>query len=104
MCVIDPFRKVETMDSQQVCEPCREFVIDLLEKRIRKILEVGREEDPEADANGDDIGQSHCFHLMEIQRILRGQHTCGVFDDYGQAPSSEGRDPVETGPEQQKHS
>jgi addiction module HigA family antidote len=55
-----------------------QFVIDLLEARIRKILEISHRE-PEPH----DCAESICFHLREIRYILEGNATCGVFDDYG---------------------
>lgn len=61
-----------------ICPNCRDFVIDLLDKRIARILEVSRAEPEEGDVSG-----AHCFHLMEIKSILEGKRTCGVFDDYG---------------------
>jgi hypothetical protein len=73
-----------------LCAPCLALMDDLLNRRIQRILEVGREdarlqgvEDIE-DADAD-YGQSHCFHLMELRRILWGEPTCGAFDDYGSA-------------------
>ncbi len=71
------------MTDPKLCDACRKFMVDLLGQRIQKILEVYREEAAaDSECNGD-IGQSHCFHLMEIQRILEGKPTCGVYDDYG---------------------
>ncbi len=64
--------------AELLCDECRTFMDDLLDKRIRKILAVSQ-----AEPESDDSSQAHCFHLMEIQRILRGEKTCGVFDDYG---------------------
>jgi hypothetical protein len=61
-----------------------EFVIDLLDKRMRKMLKVDAEDGPE----GVEIAKAECFHLMEIQRILRGEKTCGVYDDYGKVPAA----------------
>lgn len=61
-------------------------MLELLDSRIRRILEVGREESAfqgEDDDDNSDLGQSQCFHLMEISRILKGETTCGVYDDYG---------------------
>jgi len=62
----------------KVCDGCKEFLIDLLDKRIGRILEIAR-----VDESYSDTGQSHCFHLMEIKRILEGKPTSGVYDDYG---------------------
>ena len=78
----------------QICQSCSDAIVELLEKRIRRILEVGREEAADGDYSDGltdaDIGQSQCFHLMEIQRIISGQKTCGVYDDYGPEPTIEG--------------
>lgn len=79
----------------QICQSCADAIVELLERRISRILEVGREEAAHEDydedgMSGRDIGQSQCFHLMEIQRIIRGQKTCGVYDDYGPEPTIEG--------------
>ncbi len=71
--------KTETAQSAAtVCDSCKRFMTDLIDRRMRRILELGRgEEELEAAA------ESHCFHLMEIQRILNGEKTCGVYDDFG---------------------
>ena len=69
-----------------VCDSCRAAMVDLFEQRIRRILAVGRElgyAEPGDDDAYEDIGQSHCFHLTELIRILKRETTCGVFDDYG---------------------
>ncbi len=63
-----------------VCERCKLVIIDLLDLRIRRILDVGRKDGTEAAIESS---ESHCFHLMEIKRILIGEKTCGVFDDFG---------------------
>lgn len=74
------------MSDEKLCTDCRTFMLELLDSRIRRILEVGREESAfqgDEDDDNSDRGQSHCFHLMEISRILKGETTCGVYDDYG---------------------
>ena len=63
-----------------MCENCKREMIELLDERTRRILEVFRQETTD-DARG--IGEAHCFHLMELKRILRGEPTCGVYDDHG---------------------
>jgi hypothetical protein len=72
-------QEIAPLAGGEMCEGCRAFMLRLLDARIRKILEVGRDEEDE------DLGQSHCFHLTELQRILEGKTTCGVYDDYGAA-------------------
>lgn len=69
----------------KLCAECVAFMVDLLEKRMRRILEVSR-------AEPDDIGlgEAECFHLMEIESILEGKLTCGVYDDYGPPPTITG--------------
>jgi hypothetical protein len=74
-----------------ICDDCKAFLIELLDKRISRILEVGRANLAEGQDECDsDIGQSQCFHLMEIQRIIEGITTCGVYDDYGKPPTITG--------------
>jgi hypothetical protein len=70
---------------QPLCEACTAFMGTLLDKRIRAILAVSADE----GGREHEIGQSHCFHLMEIQRILKGETTCGVYDEYA-APMAAG--------------
>lgn len=84
------------MPELRMCAACRTAMIDLLEQRIRKILEVAeqeRTEDNEYDDEPEAVmhAKSHCFHLVELQAILRGQQTCGVFDDHGPPPTVKGR-------------
>ena len=67
--------------TKPLCENCEKFMLDLLDKRIRSILDVSRKDNDDSEEAAG--AQAHCFHLMEIQRILRGETTCGVFDDYG---------------------
>lgn len=73
-----------------LCEKCTAFMEALLDKRIRTILKIGREIQKEDEARGcepyDDIGESHCFHLMEVLMVLRGEETSGVYDEYGGPP------------------
>lgn len=71
-------------ETRKMCDGCKAFLIDLLDARISRILEVGRQELAEGSTEEEtDIGQSHCFHLMEIKQIIEGKTTCGVYDDYG---------------------
>jgi len=65
----------------RLCPVCLDFMRVLLNERMSRILEVGREE--QTDESDGDIGQSHCFHLMELLAIIEGRKTCGVFDSYG---------------------
>jgi hypothetical protein len=76
-----------------MCESCKQFAIDLLESRIRAIL-AGRDPEPgdddcedvdpePGDDDCEDVAEAHCFHLLEVARILRGETTCGIYDDYG---------------------
>ena len=59
------------------CELCKAEFIEMLEKRMRAILAVAREE------NHEDMMVAHaeCFHLIELQRKLQGLPTCGVYDE-----------------------
>lgn len=72
-----------------LCEKCTGAMIRILEERIRMTLEVGREERRFQEERGvqfeddDDIGQSQCFHFMELIRIIKGQQTSGVYDLFG---------------------
>ena len=77
--------RAERVPGLKICESCSREVINLLEKRMRRILEVGREQEMESDDDEDvvDYGGTHCFHLMEIINILKGKKTCGIFDDFG---------------------
>ena len=61
----------------KLCESCRACMIEILENRIRRIL-ASRSEEPE-----ESLAEAHCFHLVELRKILEGEHTCGVYDDYG---------------------
>lgn len=64
------------MEDDMFCEDCKKEFVAMLENRIVKILQITREE-----SEGDqEIGQSHCFHLMELIRKIEGKNTCGVFD------------------------
>lgn len=71
-----------------MCDACKTFMLDLLDKRTRRILALSHEEqDEERDA---EAAQAHCFHLMELERILRGEPTSGIFDEYGAANQGRG--------------
>ncbi len=82
--------------SSPLCGNCKLFMLDLLNKRIRRILEIARKEargdgrDQDDDGNITAVGhaQAQCFHLMELRCILEGQETSGVYDDYGGAKES----------------
>jgi hypothetical protein len=63
-------------------------MIELLDSRIRKILSIDRAE--AAETGEESLAEAHCFHLMEIQRILEGKPTCGIYDDYGAPPTIDG--------------
>lgn len=83
--------------TMNVCDSCKRELLELLDKRIRKILHVAHESRPDGlevnpDGSLTDIGiaETHCFHLMEIQRILRGEKTYGVYDEYGDPPMIKG--------------
>lgn len=77
-----------------VCEKCRAVLIDMLDKRMRRILAVAHEELAFQREHGNEgnpeAGGSECFHLMEIKAILEGRKTCGVYDDHGEPPSVKG--------------
>lgn len=55
-----------------VCETCREKILQLITERMRIIL-------ASADESGDPelrgLEQSHCFHLMELERAIEGKTT-----------------------------
>lgn len=82
-----------------LCEKCKSFMVDLLEKRIRRTFELGHEEDLlHGKYDGTDDGTAHaeaqCFHFMELISIIQGKTTCGVYDNYGKPPNP----PTITGP------
>lgn len=64
-----------------LCVECQQFMVDLLEKRIRRMLTLAHEEPEEESAVG--LAQAECFHLMEIISIVSGKLTCGMFDEFG---------------------
>jgi hypothetical protein len=70
-----------------MCESCKAAMVAMLNQRIRAIL-AQEQQLKEDDGDGDDTAQSHCFHLMEVRRILEGLPTCGVYDDYGRTNGS----------------
>jgi hypothetical protein len=78
---------------EPLCAICKAFMIELLDKRIRAMFTVAREESSGED-NDDfsEVGlmQSHAFHLLEIKNILNGKRTSGVYDDYGDPPTVHG--------------
>lgn len=84
------------MAGVSICPDCRQFMSDLLDKRIRKILEVARDEAKFQREHGNAseldelLGGSECFHLMEIKAVIEGRKTCGVYDDYGDPPTING--------------
>jgi len=45
--------------------------------RMRDIAEANPEDDPE------ELWMAKVFHLMEVQAILEGKYTCGIYDDFG---------------------
>jgi len=61
-----------------LCPNCSAVMDQMLEDRIRSILQIGKTDDQYP-------AESHCFHLMELQRIIRGEKTCGVYDNYGES-------------------
>jgi hypothetical protein len=68
-------------------------MIELLNRRIRKMLDVAREEsDDESEDELSPLGlaKAEAFHLLEIRNILNGEKTCGVYDDYGDPPTVHG--------------
>lgn len=66
------------MAETKFCEVCAKSLDEIIQKRIRAILAIADEEGTEEERG---IAETQCFHLMEIQSILRGQKTCGVYDD-----------------------
>lgn len=70
-----------------LCEGCRDAIVKLLDERMVRILAVAREQAGSEEEFQEDVtSRAECFHLMEIQRIVQGQPTCGVYDDYGRPP------------------
>lgn len=57
------------------CEHCTKEFIELLQRRISKILELSDQDD-----GGQDAADAKCFHLMEMQRKLEGKPTAGLYD------------------------
>jgi len=50
----------------KICEECKEEFKKILNQRIKDILACRDEEE-------DYPAQAHCFHLMEIERMLDGK-------------------------------
>ena len=82
-----------------ICESCKSQLVDMLDARMDRILEVARAELRFQRAHGDaaigereemDAGSAECFHLMEIKAIIEGRKTCGAYDDYGDPQSIKG--------------
>lgn len=66
----------------KMCPECTAFMRDVLEKRIRRVLEVAAGE-PDRKAAIQDA-QATCFHFMELLDVVSGKPTSGVFDDFGE--------------------
>lgn len=70
-----------------MCEDCKREMIAILTERTKRVLAVAHDEPGE---DGVGLAQSHCFHFMELIAILKGESTCGVYDDYGKPPTVSG--------------
>lgn len=76
-----------------ICDHCKPLLLDLLEKRIRRVLEVAKAENEKLGVSDEDdmaTAQAECFHFMELKLILEGLPTCGLYDDYGPPKTIEG--------------
>ena len=80
--------------SVQICDSCKALLVELLDKRMRRILDVADEElrfqRKHGNPGNPESGGSECFHLMEIKAIVQGHKTCGVYDEYGDPKTIKG--------------
>lgn len=57
--------------TSEICQVCKNAFKKMLNDRIEDILEDGLEHE---NQEAGDIRKAHCFHLMEIERLLDGEH------------------------------